>query len=201
MLRIFDRIFIMKTFKELLFLKQFSIIQKGYCSKKSMNFIINSLHLQPLKDFMRPNIKNHLLTIFESRRNKNEILFVFKTYPVCLEFNKYHSKELLKLIHANNTIAKVLNLQQYTKITGYVPKNLLLLTTIQEIKKHDFPLESAKGNFTNNAKDKQIYEMFEEIREVIKSNHKNIKRLESQHITSTPSNYYIGIPKYNNTRK
>lgn len=184
----------MKTFKDLINSSQFTqgMINKGYCTKDSMNFIINSLHLQPLQYLLPLSIKRHIIVIMPSKRDVSEILLAFKSYPVCVEFNRFHVKSLLHRIHANDAIAKKLNLQNYTKIRGYVPKNLLATSKIVEIKKDDIPQIRANGDFENFAENAECHKIFEEIRELILTNKANLNRINSQQIDSIPSDFYLG---------
>ncbi|RDU67111.1 hypothetical protein CQA53_02335 [Helicobacter didelphidarum] len=170
----------MKTFKEILTSQHFfdKSISNGYCTKKTLNFIIKSHNLQPLLHFIRPNIKKHILAVMVSKKDSEEILVGFKSHPVCIEFNKFHAKELLYRIHAKDSLAKALNLQEYKKIRGYVSKSYLQTYTIKEISEQDFH-ERANGDFINHAKIPEISNVFEEIRDVIKLNKRHIQNLQT----------------------
>lgn len=179
----------MKTFRDLLNSSQFTqkMVKNNACSNKLVNFILNSNSLQLLLNFLPLSVKNNVLAIFPSKRNNIEILLCFKSRPACLEFNKYHAKNMINLIHTNKFIPQ--NLKIYTKITGYIPTNLLYTSKIIEIKKEYKLVENAHGNFKNLAKDAKIHAIFEEIRQVAITNQQKLKWLESQKIDSTPSDY------------
>lgn len=181
----------MKSFKEILHSKNFAknALREGICTQSAIDLITKPLNLRSLLNLL-PN-KNQVILIMPSKRNKSEILIAFKSYPVCVEFNKYHAQNLLHRIHANDALAKALNLQEYTKITGYTPKNALKLTQISQKTTQEIPKEKANPNFTNHAINPKIHAIFEEIRQVIITNIKLDKKLESQKIDSNPSDYYI----------
>ncbi|MWV62345.1 hypothetical protein DCO58_04715 [Helicobacter saguini] len=186
----------MKTFKDLLNSTQFTqrMVNYGYCTNKLMNFILNSNALQPLLHFLPLSVKNNVLAIFPSKRNKNEILICLKSQPACVEFNKYHAKEMINLIQTNRFLPP--NLKTYTKITAYVPTNRLYTSKIVQIRPEKKLIESARGNFRNLATDAKIHAIFEEIRQVAITNQRKLERLNSQKIDSNPIDY-----KFQKTRR
>lgn len=183
----------MKTFKEILYFSK-NFAKKASCDPKVVNLIREPQKLQPLLNLV-PH-RNQVLLIMPSKRNNSEILIAFKSYPVCVEFNKYHAQSILHRIHANDLLARKLNLQQYTKITGYAPRNALCLNQITQKTTREIPKEKGSPNFTNHAKDPAIHALFEEIRQTIITNIKIDKRLESQQIHSKPSDYHISNKFY-----
>lgn len=193
----------MNTFKDILASQRFStqVLNNNYCSEKSLNFIINSYHLQVLLNIIPVNIRNHIITLFPSKKNPNEMLILFKTIPVCNEFNKFHALKLLRIIQDNKTIAQKLNLTCLQKITGYVSKSKLDTHTIIPIYLQEIQEERSWGNFINHAKDKRLHESFERLRQIIVWRIKTIENLKNQHITSTPKPYNLADKLYNKHKK
>ena len=199
--KICAKIFIMKTFKEILLSPNFyrNLTQNVYknhrkfrhYSENLASFLINSQNLQPLKYLVRPNLIPHLLSIFPSKRDSSEILFSFDSYPVCVEFNKFDAKEILYRIHADDLIAHKLNLTQYQKVTGYVSKRYLLAYEVEAIDASEIPVKTADEGFKNLATNKKVHDKFEEIRKIIITKNKHIDNLLAQNLNSIPSDYYF----------
>ncbi len=190
----------MKTFKDIFTSQIFyeKAINKCYISEKTLNFIINSYNLQLIKHFIIPQIQNSIINIVQSKRDETEILIIFSKYPVCVEFNKFHAKQLLSILKTNKDLKQKINLDKYKSIRGYVPKKRLESYSIKTILEDEIK-EISKANFINHATNPKIKEIFEEIRNIIKLNHKHIYRLKQQEFISKPNSYNIADkPQYSN---
>lgn len=183
----------MKTFNEILTTPNFSanVLTNNYCSKKSLNFILKSYHLQPLLKIIPINMHKYIFSIMPSKKNSHEILIGFNNYPICVEFNKFHAKRIAGMIRGDTLMARQLQLQEYQKITGWMPKSNLYLFSIQTIHRQEMLYEKSRGHFINHAVNQKIYDCFEDIRSIITLRHKHIANLEQQDTHSAMSTYYI----------
>lgn len=180
----------MKTFKDILISQKTSI---DCIPSKTLQFLQKSYNLHLLKHFIIPQMRPFIVAITPSRRDNEELLFTFSNYPACVEFNKFHAKELLNIIKNNKALQQKIPLKPYKKIRGYVPKSRLELYKIEYIKDSSL-YEVAQGNFINHAKNSHLHEIFEDIRAIIKLKHKHIQNLKAQ-------NEIINIEPYNITQK
>ncbi|MCI5786892.1 MAG: hypothetical protein MR025_05520 [Helicobacter trogontum] len=181
---------IMKTFKDILLTDNTNKNKEGCIDPNTLLFLQNSYNLHLLKNFIIPQMRQYIIAITPSRRDKEELLFTFNNYPVCTEFNKFHAKILLKTIKKHVALNQTISLESYTKIKGYVPKNLLDVYQIQYVNPEDLH-EYAEGNFINHATNPTLHTIFEDIRAIIKLRRKHIKNLQTQHSQDTLQIYNI----------
>ena len=184
----------MKTFKDIL-TSQNSKFKKDCISPKTLQFLHKSYNLHLLKHLIIPQIHPFIIAITPSRRDSEELLFTFNNYHVCVEFNKFHAKELLNIIKNNKMLQQKISIESYTKIRGYVPKNQLELYKVECIEEDDL-YELSQGDFTNYAKDPHLHEIFEDIREIIKLRHKHIQNLKTQNLQNMPTPYNLAQKPY-----
>lgn len=187
----------MKTFKEILTSKQ--KFNSDCISNKALNFLQKSCDLQLLRHFIVPQMRPFVIAITPSRRDKKELLFTFNNYPACVEFNKFHAKELIKIIKNNEILQQKTQTQFYTKIRGYVPKKQLEPYKFQEIAENEL-YELAEGSFINHAKNPRLHEIFEDIRAIIRLKHKHVQNLKSQCMQGSPTTYNITQNPYKTTK-
>ena len=187
----------MKTFKDILLAQNANKVKEKCIAPNALLFLQNSYNLHLLKNFIIPQMRQYIIAIMPSRRDKEELLFAFNNYPACMEFNKFHAKTLLKTIQNNTILKQTLSLESYTKVKAYVPKNLLDAYQIHYIDSTDL-CEYAEGNFINHATDPVLHAIFEDIRDIIKLKHKHIKSLQTQNLQSTPTTYNIADKPYSN---
>lgn len=185
----------MKTFKDILLTQNANKVKE--IAPNVLLFLQNSHNLHLLKNFIIPQMRQYIIAITPSRREKEELLFAFNNYPACMEFNKFHAKTLLKTIQNNTILKQTLSLESYTKVKAYVPKNLLDAYQIHYIDSTDL-CEYAEGNFINHATDPVLHAIFEDIRNIIKLKHKHIKNLQAQNPQNTPTTYNIADKPYSN---
>ncbi len=189
----------MKTFKDIFTSQKFyeKALHENYISETTLDFLVNSYNLQSIKHFIVPQIRKHIINITLSRKNNTEILVRFVSYPACLEFNKFYARQLLNTFHTNKQLKNKINLDKYKSIKGYVSKEKLKVYSFEEVRHVDVK-EIAMGSFINHATNPKIRQIFEDIREIIKLNHKHIKQLDTQDFIVKPSSYNIADkPKYN----
>jgi len=108
--------------------------------------------------------KNNILYMYL----KNETLY-FVTKHQAINFELYQKlndiKLMLKLIQNKTGKCKSIQISNIKAYTTYTKKT----PTIQKSTDLKFYLKKRKGNFINKAKNKKIYEAFEEIREILKN--------------------------------
>lgn len=194
MVREYVIIRIMKTFKDIL-ISQDKKPSNDCIPAKTLQFLQKSYNLHLIKHFIIPQMRPFIIAITPSRRNKEELLFTFSNYPACVEFNKFHAKELLNIIKNNKTLQQKINLESYVKIIGYVPKNQLELYKVEYIKEEHL-YEVAQGDFINHAKDPHLHDIFENIREIIQLRHKHMQNLKIQIEAISPTPYNIAQKPY-----
>ena len=136
----------MKTFKDILLTQNANKVKEKCIAPNALLFLQNSYNLHLLKNLIIPQMRQYIIAIMPSGRDKEELLFAFNNYPACMEFNKFHAKTLLKTIQNNTILKQTLSLESYTKVKAYVPKNLLDAYQIHYIDSTDL-CEYAEGNF------------------------------------------------------
>ncbi|RDU60063.1 hypothetical protein CQA44_10925, partial [Helicobacter sp. MIT 14-3879] len=102
----------MKTFQEI-FSTDFSkqLINRKAASPKFVNTLIDCYSLNQLRCFLPASLTHHLIVIMRSKIHAKQIAFGFNSQAACIEFNKYHAKNILQTLQSNPTIREKLQLQ------------------------------------------------------------------------------------------
>ncbi|MCX2716558.1 hypothetical protein OQH61_02285 [Helicobacter sp. MIT 21-1697] len=115
--------------------------------------------------------KNTFLTPLEREQilfivpKNNQLLFAFKHKALCVEFNHYKHKHIIKTLKEHKESFPTLSCVE--KVYAYVPSHILAppplsLPSVQTFYEH------SDGNFENRATDSKIYEKIEALRLGIK---------------------------------
>ncbi len=147
---------------------------------KNANHIISSLFANPAYSHIGERIQmrqslEKLKLALPLHMQKNiiritykppKLLFCFTHPSYANEFNHYKTNEIISCLKTYKEHFK--SIQFPLEIKGYVPKALLVdSTAINQPQEIHFK-EHSKGEFTNLATNKEVFEKFEEIRALIR---------------------------------